>query len=250
MDSRRSLLTILAVACISHLVYGVCYPAPPHSSHDAFLLIPQFQKILLGYAPGDTGLGTFHPTWFSGESSGGGWRLFGELFLENNRGRHWTQLPHPIALSALAARFLPSWFAVQAVFAGYLCATLLALYGIGCRLGGERVGVIAALSAAGFPAVFGFARYLECHLPVAALCTVVVWLLLRSEGLTRWRWCLAVSLVTWSLTRTGEGAADLVGAGLVLVGPAAWTAYLGGQAAWSAEADRARRMRVWFIGLA
>ncbi len=217
MDERRSLVVLLfGVACVN-LWYGHAFPTPPHSSHDAFLTIPQFQRLFLGFQPQDPGFGMFHPTWFV---EGEGNPLDGlARFFSNNRARHWTQLPHPMGVAAAVAAVVPSTWAVQCVFTGYLLLLLGGVYGIGCHVHSPRAGLLSAVVAAGSPGLFGFSRYLECHLPVAAMGVTVVWLCLASDGLRR-RWvCLVLSLVTWSLMRTGEGAADLVGAGLVVVGP-------------------------------
>ncbi len=122
----------------------------------------------------------------------------------------------------MAAVVSAPW-AVQWVFTGYLLLLLGGLYAIGCHVHSSRAGLLAAVVAAGCPGLFGFSRYLECHLPVAAMGVTVVWLCLASDGLRRRGVCGALSLVTWSLMRSGEGAADLVGAGLLVVGPAAIT---------------------------
>jgi hypothetical protein len=129
-----------------------------------------------------------------------------------------------MGVAAAVVAVVPSWAAVQLVFTGYLLLLLGGLYAIGCHLHSSRAGLLAAVVAAGSPGLFGFSRYLECHLPVAAMGVLVVWLLLASDGLRRRGVCLVLSVATWSLMRSGEGAADLVGAGLVVVGPALMTA--------------------------
>jgi hypothetical protein len=222
MDDRRWLVVLLVGVAGVNLWFGHAFPTPPHSSHDAFLTIPQFQRLFLGFQPQDSGFGMFHPTWFV---EGEGNPLDGlARFFSNNRARHWTQLPHPMGAAAAVAAVVPSWGAVQLVFTGYLLLLLGGLYAIGCHVHSSRAGLLAAVVAAGSPGLFGFSRYRECHLPVAAMGVLVVWLLLASDGLRRRGVCLALSVATWSLMRSGEGAADLVGAGLVVVGPALITA--------------------------
>ena len=59
---------------------------PPHSAHDAFLLVPQLVHLLAGSTPDDIDFGMFNATWFStsggdyADSLGGSVGPFVELF--------------------------------------------------------------------------------------------------------------------------------------------------------------------------
>ena len=106
-----------------------------------------------------------------------------------------------------------------AVITGYFLLLLVALYFIGCRVRSSRVGLLAATLAAGSPGLFGMSRYVETHLPLVAVATTVVALLLYVEGLKRWGLCFIASVLTWSLTRSGEAAGEVIIGGLLVVGP-------------------------------
>jgi 4-amino-4-deoxy-L-arabinose transferase-like glycosyltransferase len=70
----------------------------------------------------------------------------------------------------------------------------LAIYGIGERLAGPRLGALAGLAAMTAPGVLAFAHVYIFALPAAALLAGAVYALLRSEGLRRPRWALACGL--------------------------------------------------------
>jgi hypothetical protein len=67
----------------------------------------------------------------------------------------------------------------------------LAIYGIGERLAGPRLGALAAVAAMTAPGVLAFAHVYVFALPAAALLAAAVYALLRSEGMRRRRWALA-----------------------------------------------------------
>jgi hypothetical protein len=77
------------------------------------------------------------------------------------------------------------------VLGGFLVLLGLAVYGIGERLAGARLGALGAVAAISAPGVLAFARVYIFALPVAALLACAVYALLRSEGLQRRRWALA-----------------------------------------------------------
>jgi hypothetical protein len=91
-----------------------------------------------------------------------------------------------------------------AVIAGFMLLLGLAIYGIGERLAGPRLGALAALAAMTAPGVLTFAHVYVFALPAAALLASAVYALLRSEGLQRRRWALAcgVALGLMLLART------------------------------------------------
>jgi len=77
------------------------------------------------------------------------------------------------------------------VLGGFAVLLGLAIYGIGERLAGPRLGALAALVAISAPGVLAFAHVYVFALPSAALLACAVYALLRSEGLRRWPWALA-----------------------------------------------------------
>ena len=218
-------------------------PTPPHSSHDGFTLVPQLQKLAMGRVPDDATLGMFEGTWFPPETEPGtatGWRPWMARLLGNTRPHTWVDAPHPLALAAAVAVAVPGWVLAPAwVITGYFIALLLALYFIGARVRSRRVGLLAAALAAGSPGLFGMSRYVETHLPVVAMATVAVALLLHLDGLRRWGRCLVLSGVIWSLSRTGEGAGEVVTAGLLVAGPGLWVL-------WTSR--RRARAAAWALG--
>ena len=221
--ARRCLVMICVLNLVIAVVMHLQMPLPPHSSHDGFLLVPQLQKLMLGSSPDDPLFGMFSPTWFSPHSlSGGdtGWSGFFERVFGNVQSHTWIDAPHPLAIAAAMSIVVPAGTIVPAlVLAGYLVVLLVALYDIGAQVASRRVGIMAAVIATGSPALFGTVRYIEPHLPIAAITTLVVALLLRTQGLRMVWVCIATSFTLWTLSRTGEGSGDAVIAGLIVVGP-------------------------------
>lgn len=80
----------------------------------------------------------------------------------------------------------------------------LAIYGIGERFLGPRLGALCGLLAMTMPGVLAFAHVYVFALPTAALLALAVYALLRGEGLQRWPWALAcgVALGLMLLART------------------------------------------------
>ena len=219
-------------------------PLPPHSSHDAFLLIPQLGHLLSGATPDDPSFGMFHATWFSEraiEHGPQGFSGFVQRLFENVQSHTWIDAPHPIAVMALAAWLFPAGPIVPVlVQCGFFMLLLVSLYDIGARTVSPSVGLLAAALAAGTPGLFGSIHYIEPHLAIAAMSTAAVALLIRTEGLKRWVWALSASLLLWSLGRSGEGSGEVVIAGLVVVGPV--LAVIVGS-------DRGLSPRRWMLGL-
>lgn len=64
----------------------------------------------------------------------------------------------------------------------YLAVLLGAVYGIGRRLGGRRVGLLAAVVVASFPGIYATSRHFYHELALAAVVSLSVCLLLSSDG--------------------------------------------------------------------
>lgn len=90
------------------------------------------------------------------------------------------------------------------VLGGFMVLLGLAIYGIGERLAGPRLGAVAGLAAMAAPGVLAFAHVYVFALPAAALLACAVYALLRCEGLGSWSWALAcgVALGLMLLART------------------------------------------------
>jgi hypothetical protein len=129
---------------------------------------------------------------------------------------------------------VPAW-----VITGYFLLLLVGLYLIGTQVRSRRVGLLAAALGAGCPGLFGMSRYVETHLPVVAVATLVMAGLLHLDDLRRWGRCLVVSVLAWSLTRSGEGAGEIVIGGLLVAGPGLWLI-------WTSR--RAARPADWLLG--
>lgn len=76
----------------------------------------------------------------------------------------------------------------------YLVLFLLALYGIGERLGGPWIGLLSAFVVSMFPIVFSMSRYLYIDFALTSLVAVNVCLLLRSERFERKGYALLYGL--------------------------------------------------------
>lgn len=220
---------------------------PPHSSHDAFLLVPQLAHLLSGATPDDIDFGMFNATWFStndpgiASASGGGIDAFVERLFGNVREHTWIDAPHPMALMAGLQWVIPlGTVGPIMVQCGYFLVLLLSLLHIGRRAHSWRVGLLAVALAASTPGLFGAIHYIEPHLAVAALSAACVALLMQSEGLRRWPWAVAASLCLWSLSRSGEGSGEVVIAGLVVIGPVLSTLV---------QSDRRLSPIRWIVGL-
>ncbi len=140
-------------------------------------------------------------------------------------------MPHSMALPALVAAAFPGhplW--VNLVPTAWLLLLLAALYGVGTELSDRWTGLCAAAVAAGYPGLFGHARYMEGYIPAAALSGAMVYCLLRSRGLSRPLPVLGFGLMAWTALRNGEGFSEGLGVGLAVAGPFALTV---GQALWA-----------------
>jgi 4-amino-4-deoxy-L-arabinose transferase-like glycosyltransferase len=90
------------------------------------------------------------------------------------------------------------------VLGAFMVLLGLAIYGIGERLVGARLGALCGLLAMTMPGVLAFAHVYVFALPSAALLACAVYALLRGEGLQRRPWALAcgAALGLMLLTRT------------------------------------------------
>lgn len=90
------------------------------------------------------------------------------------------------------------------VLAFFLVLLAIAVYGIGERLSGPRLGALAAIVVASMPGVADFSRIYVFALPAAALLACAVLAVLRAERLQRSAWAIAagVALGAMLLTRT------------------------------------------------
>ncbi len=221
--ATRWLAVLLAVTAAMLLFRHSQMPLPPHSSHDGFLLVPQMVDLLEGEVPADGRFGMFHPTWFSDRftpTHDVGWGGFWDRVLGNVQSHTWIDLPHPLAWMALLthASGAGTW-APLVVQVGYLVVLVAALYAIGRRMAGPEAGLFAGVMALGAPGLVGSSLYIEPHLGLVSMSTLVVCLLLYSDDLKRWGVALVASLALWSLSRSGEGSGEVVIAGLVVIGP-------------------------------
>ena len=138
--------------------------------------------------------------------------LIDHLGLVNNGLSGWweafqAQAPNAPLVPALTSVLLevkPGAFEGFGVLIGFLVLLALATYGIAERLSNPRLGALAALVVASSPAAITFTREFIFALPAAALLSCSVYALIRSEGLRRRGWSVAVgvALGLMLLTRT------------------------------------------------
>ncbi|HKB51483.1 MAG TPA: hypothetical protein VKC63_08640 [Solirubrobacterales bacterium] len=105
-----------------------------------------------------------------------------------------TQTPNaPLtpALQSLLAFVKPGVLDGFAVLTGFVVVLAFAIYGIGTRLAGPRLGALVALVTAAAPGTFIYAREYVFALPAAALLACAVFALLQSDGLRRRRLAIA-----------------------------------------------------------
>ncbi len=133
---------------------------------------------------------------------------------------YWVEIPHPF-FAATVFGAMTGWqiWMIPLVFTGFLVLLLVSLYGIGEEVDGPWTGLVAATVAGGYPVLFGLGRVIHDTLPIAAWTAFMVWMLLRSQGFSRWRPCLAFGLAGFTVLRSGESFYGSVLAILVLSGP-------------------------------
>jgi hypothetical protein len=216
---------------IRQLVWRVGFP--PRTNHFGFKNVLELRRLLEGYVPTwplvHPGRTThFYPR-IEPVDWANPWVLFQELAagslrpLFQNHGDviYWVEIPHPFFLATVWGG-MTDWtlWAIPLVFTGYFLLLLTSLYGIGCAVADEWTGVAAAAVGGGFPVLFGFGRFIHDTLPIASLCTFMVWMALSSDGFrSRWR-TLAFGLAGWSMLRSGESFYGSILGMMVIVGPA------------------------------
>ncbi len=62
---------------------------------------------------------------------------------------------------------------------------MLATYGVAARLGTAMGGLLSCVALAAMPSVIGFSRLLWLDLPLAAMVTLFIWIMLQTDGLRR-----------------------------------------------------------------
>jgi hypothetical protein len=105
------------------------------------------------------------------------------------------------------------------VLSGFLVVLALAVYGIGRRLAGPKLGALAALVTATAPGAFLFSREFVFAMPTAAFLACAVFCLLRSDGLRARRWAIAcgaaLGLMLLSRTMSISFVPGVLAAGVV-----------------------------------
>jgi 4-amino-4-deoxy-L-arabinose transferase-like glycosyltransferase len=94
------------------------------------------------------------------------------------------------ALTSLALSIKPSLLVGFGLLSGFLTILTIFAYGIGERLAGPRLGAFAAVVTATLPGAFLFSREYVFAMPTAAMLSVAVYSLLRSDGLRRRWWAI------------------------------------------------------------
>lgn len=238
-------LLLVGVAGVELRRVAEC-PLPPTSQHYAYRMVPQVVHRLLGDAwLGDPAVGVG----FDGVATGpraplpwsspaglleelrDGGRL--EPFLGHCSRNFWSCAPTTWVLLGLLALAVPGHpVAVAGGLVAWFLVLLVALYGIGRTVRGPWTGLAAACIAAGYPAFFGFALWIEGYLPATALSACMVLALLRSRGLTRLGPTVAFAACTFLAWRIGEGFSETLGVGLAVSGPFVVEVALGLREGW------------------
>lgn len=259
---RALLLAVLLLVCGVNAWHLDRNPMPPPSSHRTWLLVPRIMHYFMGYEhrrlsirepPQLSGAAAFytlpvrHPFEWTSPAAvihelryGGRLRqLVGECGVS-----YTTCMPHGYAILGAVGALLPGrGLLISLVPTGYFLLLLAALYGIGVEASGRPAGVAAAAIGAGYPGLFGMARWPEGYIVITALSTGMVWCLLRSRGLTRWLPLAGFCGLAWTAIRTGEGFSESCGAGLAVAGPSVVALGVG-----LVEAARARRLPLRTLG--
>jgi hypothetical protein len=259
------LLVVLALVAGLNAAHMRHNPLPKLTNHSSAQLVPKIMALTLGYdlwPPGpdehERLITNSHfyplPQRLPGREPGPA-----DTLRELRKGGRLHQLvgpcsqpfsvcmPHSMALPALLASALPGrLLLVNLVPTAWLLVLLAAVFGVGRELGGRWVGLSAAAVAAGYPGLFGHARFMEGYVPAAALSVAMIWCLLRSKGLTRPLPLLGFCVMAWTALRNGEGFSEGLGVGLAVSGPFAWVLV---QGIWR---DAHRRRVPWrsLLGLA
>jgi len=76
----------------------------------------------------------------------------------------------------------------------FLVVLLVAVYGIGSRMGGRGVGLLSAFITSTLPMIFAMSRYTYIEFSLTAMVALGIWLLLLSRGFTHRRYSLLFGL--------------------------------------------------------
>jgi 4-amino-4-deoxy-L-arabinose transferase-like glycosyltransferase len=76
----------------------------------------------------------------------------------------------------------------------FLIVLLVAVYGIGSRMGGRGVGLLSAFITSTLPMIFAMSRYTYIEFSLTAMVALSIWLLLLSRGFTHRRYSLLFGL--------------------------------------------------------
>jgi hypothetical protein len=251
---RFGLLLVMALVLGVNAAHMRANPLPKLTNHGSAQLVPKIMYLATGYdlwPPGpdehERMITNVHfyplaspvPT-----PPEGGRRGLGQLL----RGGRLHQLvgpcsqpfsacmPHSMALPALVAAAFPGHpLLVNLVPTAWLLLLLAALYGVGSELRDRWTGLCAAAVAAGYPGLFGHARFMEGYIPAAALSVAMIYCLLRSRCFSRPLPVLGFGLMAWTALRNGEGFSEGLGVGLAVAGPFAVVLARGLWAAWKVK---------------
>jgi 4-amino-4-deoxy-L-arabinose transferase-like glycosyltransferase len=94
-------------------------------------------------------------------------------------------------------------FAGSFAITGFLVVLLLSTYGMGRRLFDENVGLLSALFISAFPIVMELSRQFMLDLPLASMCALSLYLLIRTDEFnsTGWSLLLGIALGCGSITK-------------------------------------------------
>lgn len=215
---------------VRQLVWRVGFP--PRTNHFGFKNILELRRLLEGYVPTWPLVHPGRTTHFYPRLEPTEWTNPLAVVTELTTGKlrplfqnhgdviYWVEIPHPFFLATLWGT-ITDWtlWAIPLVFTAYFLLLLVSVYGVVKSVSDEWTGVAAAAVAGGFPVLFGFGRFIHDTLPVAALCTFMVWMALSSDGLRRWRRCVAFGIAGWTMLRSGESFYGSVLGMLVILGP-------------------------------
>ena len=123
----------------------------------------------------------------------------------------------PLTTLPLYLLFGTSRLVAHLTSVGYLWLLLVSVYLLGVYLHGRRAALLAVFCVATFPAVVNFSRDYLFEFPAAAVATLGLYALLRSEGFRHRSWCLLFGMLAGItvLTKTMSG--------VFFVGPVLYT---------------------------
>lgn len=118
---------------------------------------------------------------------------FPDQYLSEER-QFYPPLVHILTATVLALSGYNVDLAIGVVALSFLAIMLASTYGIGRRLWTPRVGALATIVLALYPATYIHARSLLLDLPLTAMVTLSVWMLLESRRFSDPAWSLAFGL--------------------------------------------------------